>query len=197
MKHMHARVTLAVASLGLMALGVSQSSSSLLSEAERQQVAREGQRVLKVFGFEDPKTPFIGLMGSTRNKVSLEFDGATIFVDRLSVQVTYASLDKFRQAVTLRSPGQSLIRRSDAGWSTEARRKVGQIWPGIQLEFRNATRFPESSSSSIGRMSPNSNSISLEYRGTLGSRRVRVDVVFDQVTGTLVTVRLVDEPKPR
>ncbi len=90
------------------------------------------------------------------------------------------------------------IKRSDAKWSEMGLEIAKKLWPTAKLTLKKATRYPDERRNQItGQNSPSSSTINLEYRGTVGSWKVRVDVVFDQVTGQITAVRLGDEPKPR
>lgn len=190
------RISVSALSLLMAASAIAQGQSVVIDKTEQARAILEGRRVLAIMGFEG-NLPFVDVFGPKAMKISLEFDGATVFVDRANLLATYVCLDKLRQSVSKRTAGQPVMRRSDALWSAEGLKKAALLWPQAKLQLRVATRYPESRLGSIGRMDVNSNAINLEYRGTLGKQRVRVDLVFDQVTGSLLLARLVDEPKAR
>jgi preprotein translocase subunit YajC len=190
------RISISILSILIASLGTAQSQSKIVDKTEQAKAIQEGRRVLAILGFEG-KVPFVDVVGPQAKKISLEFDGATVFIERANLLVTYVSHDKLRQSITKRTAGEAVMRRSNASWSAEGLKKAALLWPQAELQLRVATRYPESKLGSIGRMDINSNAINLEYRGTLGKRRIRVDLVFDQVTGAFLLARLVDKPKPR
>lgn len=157
----------------------------------------EANRALKVLGVIAPLAPIVG-PGSDAKLTNLSYGHSTAFVDPRRVLIRFFSNEELRRKIQQRPSGQSVIKRSDAKWAEMGLEIAKKLWPTAKLTLKKATRSPEEARNPItGQGSVRSNMINLEYRGIVGTWRVRADVVFDQVTGKITMVRMGDEPKPR
>lgn len=132
------------------------------------------------------------------SNVFVMFKEATMLVDHVRELVVYAANETLRREMSKRLIDQPIMRRSDEKWAEMGLAISKKLWPSAKLTLKKVTRYPEEAANRItGQRSSRSNSINLEYRGSIGPWKVRADVVFDQVTGKVAVVRLGDEPKPR
>lgn len=164
---------------------------------DRDQVVRVSDRALVILGL-DPGIGTILPLESDKSRVFVYYKTSRMIVDHVRKELVSASNEVLSKEIERRALGQSVIRRSDARWAELGLEVAKKLWPTAILTLKKVTRYPEEGRSNItGLGSSRSNTINLEYRGTVGNRIVRADIVFDQVTGKVSFVRMGDLPKPR